>query len=93
MTLLDTGDPRNDARAWASLVVHVAGGEAVLLDTSTGTALLQHLCAAGIALRRIRHVFGGGRPLHPLPHLTLVHHASPYPPITPILRVSHLGFR
>jgi hypothetical protein len=60
VTLLDTGDPLNDERAQASLVVHVAGGEAMLLDTSSGTALLQRLCAVGIALGRIRHVFGGG---------------------------------
>ena len=77
VTLLDTGDPLNDERAQASPEVHMAGGEAMLLDTSSGTALLQRLCAAGIALGRIRHVFGSRRPLHPLPHLTLVHRTSP----------------
>jgi ribonuclease Z len=55
--LLGTGDPLNDERAQASLAVHLAGGETVLLDTSSGTVLLQRLRAAGIALDSIRHVF------------------------------------
>jgi ribonuclease Z len=57
VTLLGTGDPLNDERAQASLAVHLAGGETMLLDTSSGTVLLQRLRAAGIALDSIRHVF------------------------------------
>src|SRR5205823_4436406 len=44
-------------RAQASLALHLAGGETVLFDTSSGTVLLQRLRAAGIALDSIRHVF------------------------------------
>jgi ribonuclease BN (tRNA processing enzyme) len=57
VTLLGTGDPLNDERAQASLAIHLAGGETMLLDTSSGTVLLQRLRAAGIALDSIRHVF------------------------------------
>jgi ribonuclease Z len=57
VTLLGTGDPLNAERAQASLAVHLAGGETVLLDTSSGTVLLQRLRAAGITLGSIRHVF------------------------------------
>jgi ribonuclease BN (tRNA processing enzyme) len=57
VTFLGTGDPLNDERAQASLAVHLAGDETMLLDTSSGTVLLQRLRAAGIAQDSIRHVF------------------------------------
>ena len=57
ITFLGTGDPLNEERAQTSLAVALAGGETLLLDTSSGTILLRQLAAAGIALAGIRHIF------------------------------------
>jgi len=57
ITFLGTGDPLNEERAQTSLAVALAGGETLLLDTSSGTILLRQLAAAGVALPSIRHLF------------------------------------
>ncbi|MGN6812894.1 MAG: MBL fold metallo-hydrolase, partial [Thermomicrobiales bacterium] len=57
ITFLGTGDPLNEERAQTSLAVALAGGETLLLDTSSGTILLHRLAAAGLALSTIRHIF------------------------------------
>jgi ribonuclease BN (tRNA processing enzyme) len=54
---LGTGDPLNWERAQSSLAVPLEGGEAVLIDASSGTVLLGQLEAAGIPLQSVRHLF------------------------------------
>jgi ribonuclease Z len=87
---LGTGDPLNWERAQSSLAVPLEGGEAVLIDASSGTVLLGQLDAAGIPLQSVRHLFvshthfdhvGGLAPLlvsmTPLPEASLTVHAMP----------------
>jgi ribonuclease BN (tRNA processing enzyme) len=54
---LGTGDALNWERAQSSLAVPLAGGEAMLIDTSSGTVLLRQLEAAAIPLESVRHLF------------------------------------
>lgn len=54
--MLGTGDPLNEERAQSSLAVPLEGGETLLVDTTSGTALLRRLREAGIALGSIRHL-------------------------------------
>ncbi len=87
---LGTGDPLNEERAQTSLAVPLAGGEAMLLDASSGTVLLRQLEAAGVPLQSVRHLFvshrhfdhvGGLAPLLttlvPLPGASITVHAPP----------------
>ena len=55
--LLGTGDPLNGERAQSSLAVPLSGGEAMLIDASSGTVLLRQLDAASIPLEGVRHLF------------------------------------
>jgi ribonuclease Z len=54
---LGTGDPLNGERAQASLAIPLSGGEAMLVDVSSGTVLLRQLEAASIPLQAVRHLF------------------------------------
>ncbi len=54
--MLGTGDPLNDERVQTSLAVPLDGGDTLLIDTTSGTALLRQLRAAGLGLAGIRHV-------------------------------------
>ena len=53
---LGTGDPFNYERAQTVLAVPLAGGETMLLDTSSGTVLLRQLHDAGIPFESVRHL-------------------------------------
>ncbi len=88
--LLGTGDPFNEERAQTSLALPLAGGETLLIDTSSGTVVLRQLRDAGIALDSVRHLFvshrhfdhaGGLAPLLvalvPLPGPGVTVHAAP----------------
>lgn len=90
LIFLGTGDSLNPERAQTSLAVPLAGGEAMLVDASSGTVLLARLEAAGIPLEAVRHVFishrhfdhvGGLAPLltglAALPEAALTVHAAP----------------
>ncbi len=90
IVLLGTGDPFNEERAQTSLALPLAGGETLLIDTSSGTIVLRQLRDAGIALDSIRHLFvshrhfdhaGGLAPLLvallPLPGAAITVHAPP----------------
>lgn len=90
LIFLGTGDSLNPERAQTSLAVPLAGGETMLIDTSSGTVLLARLEAAGIPLESVRHVFishrhfdhvGGLAPLLTamvaLPEASLTVHATP----------------
>jgi len=57
VVFLGTGDPLNEERAQAGLAVPLAGGEAMLIDASSGTIVLRQLRAAGIPLETVRHLF------------------------------------
>ncbi len=48
MIFLGTGDPLDGERAQTSLALPLEGGEALLIDASSGTVLLRQLKAAGI---------------------------------------------
>jgi ribonuclease BN (tRNA processing enzyme) len=54
---LGTGDPLNWERAQTSLAIPLSGGEAMLIDASSGTVLLKQLEAASIPLQAVRHLF------------------------------------
>jgi ribonuclease BN (tRNA processing enzyme) len=56
ITFLGTGDPLNGERAQTSLALALAGGDVLLIDTSSGTILLRQLEQADIALERVRHI-------------------------------------
>lgn len=55
--MLGTGDPLNDERVQTSLAVPLEGDDILLVDTTSGTALLGQLRQAGLDLARIRHLF------------------------------------
>lgn len=57
LIFLGTGDPFNEERAQTALAMPLAGGETLLIDTSSGSILLRQLRDAGIALESVRHVF------------------------------------
>lgn len=57
LIVLGSGDPLCDERVQTSLAVPLDGGETLLIDTTSGTALLHQLRCAGLALAGIRHVF------------------------------------
>jgi len=54
--MLGTGDPLNDERVQTSLAVPLDGGDTLLIDTTSGTALLRQLRTVGLGLAGIRHV-------------------------------------
>jgi len=54
--MLGTGDSLNDERVQTSLAVPLESGETLLIDTTSGTALLRQLRAAGLGLAGVRHV-------------------------------------
>jgi len=54
---LGTGDPLNGERAQSSIAIPLSGGEAMLVDASSGTVLLRQLEAANVALESVRHLF------------------------------------
>jgi ribonuclease Z len=87
---LGTGDPLNWERAQTSLAIPLSGGEAMLIDASSGTVLLKQLEAATIPLQAVRHLFvthrhfdhaGGLAPLltalASVPEASLTVHATP----------------
>jgi len=87
---LGTGDPFNGERAQTSLAVPLSGGEAMMIDASSGTVLLRQLEAASIPLQAVRHLFvshrhfdhaGGLAPLlvalTALPDASITVHATP----------------
>lgn len=57
LTMLGTGDPLNEERVQTALALPLDGGETLLVDTTSGTALLRQLCEAAIPLVSIRHLF------------------------------------
>ncbi|HWE60809.1 MAG TPA: MBL fold metallo-hydrolase [Chloroflexota bacterium] len=54
--MLGTGDPLTDERVQTSFALPLDDGETLLVDTTSGTALLHQLRAAGLALAGIRHL-------------------------------------
>ena len=54
--MLGTGDPLNDERVQTSLAVPLDGDDTLLIDTTSGTALLRQLRAAGLGLASLHHV-------------------------------------
>ena len=54
--MLGTGDPLSEERVQTSLALPLDAGETLLIDTTSGTALLHQLREAGIALIGIRHL-------------------------------------
>jgi ribonuclease Z len=57
LIVLGSGDPLCDERVQSSLAVPLEGGETLLIDTTSGTALLRQLRQANLSLSSIRHVF------------------------------------
>ena len=57
LIFLGTGDPFNYERAQTILALPLAGGETMLVDTSSGTNVLRQLHEAGIPLESVRHIF------------------------------------
>jgi ribonuclease Z len=57
LIMLGTGDPLSDERAQSSLAVPLEGDETLLIDTTSGTALLRQLRQAHLPLAGIRHLF------------------------------------
>lgn len=55
--MLGTGDPLSDERVQTSLALPLAGGETLLIDTTSGTDLLRQMRLAGLPLVSIRHLF------------------------------------
>ncbi len=57
LIVLGSGDPLCDERVQSSLAVPLGGGETLLIDTTSGTALLRQLRRADLSLSGIRHLF------------------------------------
>lgn len=57
LTFLGTGDPLNYERGQTALALETSDAGTVLIDTSSGTAILSQLRAADIALSAIRDIF------------------------------------
>ena len=57
LIFLGTGDPFNYERAQTILALPLAGGETMLVDTSSGTTVLRQLHDAGIPPESVRHIF------------------------------------
>jgi len=57
LIVLGSGDPLSDERVQSSLAVPLDGDETLLIDTTSGTALLRQLRQANLSLPSIRHVF------------------------------------
>ncbi len=57
LSFLGTGDPFNYERAQTILAFPLAGGETMLVDTSSGTNVLRQLHEARIPLESVRHIF------------------------------------